>query len=51
MNEIPILTLTIFLPLVGVLFLFFIKGQQEFINKTSGYVAILQAVLLFVPQY
>ena len=47
MNEIPILTLTIFLPLVGVLFLFFIKGQQEFINKTSGYVAILTSGITF----
>ena len=47
MNEIPILTLTIFLPLIGVLFLFFIKGQQEFINKTSGYVAILTSGITF----
>ena len=47
MNEIPILTLTIFLPLVGVLFLFFIKGQQEFVNKTSGYVAILTSGITF----
>ncbi len=47
MNEIPILTLTTFLPLVGVLFLFLIKGQSDFVNKTSGYVAILTSSITF----
>ncbi len=47
MNEIPILTLTTFLPLVGVLFLLLIRGQLEFVNKTSGYVAILTSGITF----
>ena len=47
MNEIPILTLTIFLPLIGVLFLTLIKGQPNFVYKTSGYVAMLTSGITF----
>lgn len=47
MNEIPILTLTTFLPLIGVFFLLFLKGEEEFVNKTSGYISLLTSGLVF----
>ena len=47
MSEIPILTLTTFLPLIGVFFLMFIKGEESFVNKTSGYVALLTSGIVF----
>jgi NADH-quinone oxidoreductase subunit M len=48
MSEIPILTLTTFLPLIGIFFLMFIKGEESFVNKTSGYVALLTSVIVFL---
>jgi NADH-quinone oxidoreductase subunit M len=48
MSEIPILTLTTFLPLIGVFFLMFIKGEESFVNKTSGYVALLTSGIVFL---
>jgi len=47
MNEIPILTLTTFLPLIGVFFLLFLKGEEEFVNKTSGYISLLTSGIVF----
>ena len=47
MNEIPILTLTTFLPLIGVFFLLLMKGDESFINKTSGHVALLTSGITF----
>ena len=47
MNDIPILTLTTFIPLIGVLFLLFIKGDKNFVDKTSGYVAQLTSLVTF----
>ena len=47
MSDIPILTLTIFIPLIGVLFLLFIKGSKDFVDKTSGYVAQLTSIVTF----
>ena len=48
MNEIPILTLTTFLPLIGVFFLLFLKGEEEFVNRTSGYIALLTSGIVFL---
>ena len=48
MSEIPILTLTTFLPLIGVFFLMFIKGEESFVNRTSGYVALLTSGIVFL---
>ena len=48
MNEIPILTLTIFLPLIGVFFLLFLKGEEEFVNRTSGYISLLTSGIVFL---
>ena len=48
MSEIPILTLTTFLPLIGVFFLMCIKGEESFVNKTSGYVALLTSGIVFL---
>ena len=48
MSDIPILTLTIFLPLIGVFFLLFINGDKDFIDKTSGYVAQLTSIVTFL---
>ena len=48
MSDIPILTLTIFLPLIGVFFLLFIRGDKDFIDKTSGYVAQLTSIVTFL---
>jgi NADH-quinone oxidoreductase subunit M len=48
MSEIPILTLTTFLPLIGLFFLMFIKGEESFVNKTSGYVALLTSGIVFL---
>ncbi|MDB3873151.1 NADH-quinone oxidoreductase subunit M [Pelagibacteraceae bacterium] len=48
MSEIPILTLTTFLPLIGIFFLMFIKGEDGFVNKTSGYVALLTSGIVFL---
>ena len=48
MSEIPILTLTTFLPLIGIFFLMLIKGEESFVNKTSGYVALLTSGIVFL---
>ena len=48
MSDIPILTLTTFLPLIGVFFLLFIRGEKEFVDKTSGYVAQLTSIVTFL---
>ena len=48
MNEIPILTLTTFLPLIGVFFLLFLKGKEEFVNRTSGYISLLTSGIVFL---
>ena len=47
MSDIPILTLMIFIPLIGVLFLLFIKGDTDFVNKTSSRVAMLTSIITF----
>ena len=47
MSDIPILTLTTFIPLIGVFFLLFIKGDKNFVDKTSGYVAQLTSLVTF----
>ena len=47
MSDIPILTLTIFIPLIGVFFLLFIRGDVDFVSKTSGYVAQLTSIVTF----
>ena len=48
MNEIPILTLTTFLPLIGVFFLLFLKGEEKFVNRTSGYISLLTSGIVFL---
>ncbi|EMH80213.1 NADH dehydrogenase subunit M [alpha proteobacterium HIMB114] len=48
MNEIPILTLTTFLPLIGVFFLLFLKGEEEFVSRTSGYISLLTSGIVFL---
>ena len=48
MSEIPILTLTTFLPLIGVFFLLFLKGEEKFVNRTSGYISLLTSGIVFL---
>ena len=33
MNEIPILTLTTFLPLIGIFSFYFLKGEEGFVTE------------------
>ena len=47
MNEIPILTLITFLPLVGVFFLLLTRGNEIFVNKTSGTVSLITSGVTF----
>ena len=45
--NLPILSILIFLPLIGVFFLIFTKGSEEFITKTSFRVSLITSVLTF----
>ena len=45
--NLPILSILIFLPLIGVFFLIFTKGSEEFIIKTSFRVSLITSVLTF----
>ena len=48
MTELPILSLTIALPLVGVIFLLLVSGTEESVKKTSGTVALLTSMVTFL---
>ncbi len=48
MTELPILSLTIALPLVGVIFLLLVSGTEETVKKTSGAVALLTSMVTFL---
>ena len=48
MTELPILSLTIVLPLVGVIFLLLVSGTEESVKKTSGTVALLTSMVTFL---
>ena len=49
MTSLPILSILIFLPLIGVLFLLTVKGDQTYENKICGIVAILTSIItLFI---
>ena len=48
MTELPILSLTIALPLVGVIFLLLVSGTEETVKKTSGTVALLTSMVTFL---
>jgi len=48
MTELPILSLTIALPLVGVIFLLLVSGTEESVKKTSGIVALLTSMVTFL---
>jgi NADH-quinone oxidoreductase subunit M len=45
--NLPILTILIFLPLVGVLFMLLTKGDEEKVNKISLNVSLLTSALVF----
>jgi len=48
MTDLPILSLTIALPLVGVIFLLLVSGTEESVKKTSGTVALLTSMVTFL---
>ena len=47
MTSFPILSLTIFLPLVGVLFILFLRGEDEAIKKNARWVALWTTLVTF----
>ncbi len=52
MTSLPILSILIFLPLIGVLFLLTVKGDQTYENKICGIVAILTSIItLFISVF
>ncbi len=48
MNGFPLLSMVTFLPLVGVLFLMPIRGDQAVVNRNAKYVALWTSVITFV---
>ena len=46
--NLPILTIIIFLPLIGVFFILFNKGEEERVGKISFHVSLLTSLLVFV---
>jgi NADH-quinone oxidoreductase subunit M len=47
MSNFPILSLTIFLPLVGALFILFLRGEDEAIKKNARWVALWTTLVTF----
>ncbi len=47
MSELPLLSLTIFLPLVGALFIFLIRGEQEIVDRNARNVALWTSLITF----
>lgn len=47
MTSFPILSLTIFLPLVGALFILFLRGEDEAIKKNARWVALWTTLVTF----
>jgi len=48
MTDLPILTLVTFLPLVGALFILFVRGQQDLAERNAKYVALWTSLVTFV---
>jgi NADH-quinone oxidoreductase subunit M len=48
MNDLPILSIVTFLPLVGSLFILFIRGDQETIARNARYTALWTSLITFV---
>ncbi|MHA1600620.1 MAG: NADH-quinone oxidoreductase subunit M [Alphaproteobacteria bacterium] len=48
MNSWPILSLVTFLPLVGVLFILFIRGEPDVVARNARYVALWTSLITFV---
>ena len=46
--NLPILTIITFLPLIGVFFILFNKGEEERVGKISFHVSLLTSLLVFV---
>ena len=46
--NLPILTIITFLPLIGVFFILFNKGEEERVSKISFHVSLLTSLLVFV---
>ena len=44
----PILSAIIFIPLIGSLFIFIIRGNQKIVEKNSKYVAIFTSIANFL---
>ncbi len=47
MTDLPALTLTIFLPLVGAAFILFIRGEDEIVARNARYVALWSSLFTF----
>lgn len=48
MADVPILSLTTFLPLVGALFILLIRGEQETVNRNAKSVALWTSIITFI---
>ena len=48
MTGIPLLSLTIFLPLIGALFILFVRGDEETVARNARYVALWTSAVTFV---
>ena len=48
MTGIPLLSLTIFLPLIGALFILFVRGDADTVARNARYVALWTSVITFV---
>ena len=48
MTGIPLLSLTIFLPLIGALFILFVRGDEQTVARNARYVALWTSVVTFV---
>ena len=48
MTGVPLLSLTIFLPLIGALFILFVRGDAEVVARNARYVALWTSGITFV---
>lgn len=48
LDELPILSLTIFFPLIGAFFILLIRGDDETVNRNSRIVALWSSILTFI---
>lgn len=48
MSDLPLLTLVIFLPLIGALFILLVRGEEEVVARNARYVALWTSLLGFL---